>query len=98
MEINETRITTSDYKDIKNSLPIDQIELITIATKDYGPLGTDLWWFLVSDNKTLSIPNGATGETEMTKYLQEFSGFSNEQLSKAMSSIDNREFILWKKA
>lgn len=97
VEMIGTTLSTFDCEGTQNSLEFDLIELITIRTNDSGPLGTDLWWFFEGDNKTLAIPNGATGEAKTIEYLHKVLRFNNRELGKAMSSTDNKEFVVWRR-
>ncbi len=96
VEINRTEIRTIDYEGLETKCKINDISQIIIETNDTGPWGTDIWWKILGKEGFLSIPGGATGESEMLENFQKFPGFNNEELIKAMSSTDNAEFICWK--
>ncbi len=95
VEFIGTNLKTTDYNGIESSIEISGIYQVLIETNNSGPWGTDLWWRIFSKNGILSIPNGATGESEMLENFQRFPNFNNSQLIKAMSSIENAEFIVW---
>ena len=96
VEFNGTTIKTTNYDGIESLIEISGIHQILIETNDSGPWGTDVWWRILSKNGTLSVPGGATGESEMLENFQRFPNFNNGQLIKAMSSTENAEFIVWK--
>jgi len=96
VEINGTEIRTVDYEGIETKLKINDISQIIIETNDTGPWGTDIWWRILGQQGLLSIPGGATGESEMLENFQKLPEFNNEELIKAMSSTNNAEFICWK--
>lgn len=69
---------------------------IIIETNDTGPWGTDVWWRILSKDGLLSFPGGANGETIILDIFQCFPNFDNKEFIKAMGSVDNAEFIVWK--
>jgi hypothetical protein len=82
------------------SVRFDELRVIIIETNDTGPLGTDVWWILAGDAENRSgcvVPGGATGEREMLEALQRLPGFDNRALIDAMSSMENRRFLCWKR-
>ena len=97
VSINDETISTVDFEKRENSILISEIEVITILTNDTGPVGIDLWWNLSGNGKNVYIPNGATGEVEMTERLQKLANFDNEELKQAMRCTNNMEFIVWRK-
>jgi hypothetical protein len=96
VEFIETIIKATDYDGIESSIEISGIHQVIIETNDSGPWGTDIWWRILSNSGVLSVPGGASGESEMLENFQRFPNFDNEQLIKAMSSTENTEFIVWK--
>jgi hypothetical protein len=97
VSINDKTISTVDFEKRENSILISEIEVITILTNDTGPVGIDLWWNLSGNGKNVYIPNGATGEVEMTERLQKLTNFDNEELIRAMRCTNNAEFVVWRK-
>ncbi len=95
VQIVGTTIKTVDYDGIEKSFEIYGIQQIIIETNDSGPWGTDLWWRIFGKDGLLSVPGGATGESEMLENFQRFPNFDNAELIKSMSSTDNAEFVVW---
>lgn len=96
VKIDNDMILTKDYEGIERSFNYNEIKEIYIETNDTGPWLTDLWWRVISTNGTiLSIPGGATGESEMLEEFQKLSNFDNEKFITAMSSTDNAKFICY---
>lgn len=96
VEFTDSGLRTIDYEGIEKSIEKTKIEKIIVETNDSGPWGTDVWWRILTKEGLLSVPGGATGESEMLKKFQAFQEFDNEQLINAMSSTDNAEFVVWK--
>lgn len=97
VSINDETISTVDFEKRENSIPISEIEIIKILTNDTGPVGIDLWWDLSGNGKNVHVPNGATGEIEMTERLQKLANFDNEEFIRAMRCTENAEFVVWRK-
>lgn len=93
--IKDGLITSINYNQVSVSIAISSISKVSIATNDSGPWNTDLWWIISDGNQELQIPGGATGEDELLVALQQLEGFDNEQLIKAMSSVENAHFICY---
>ncbi len=74
-------------------------ELIGVAveTTDEGPLVPDVFFILGAKEGTLVFPQGATGDEEMLRRLQELPGFNNSALFEAMTCTDNKTFICWER-
>lgn len=97
VEFNDDSIKTIDYKAVEKTTKLNAIQKIIIETNDTGPWGTDVWWKIISENEFLTVPGGATGESEMLERFQQLENFDNEQLIAAMTSIENKGFVVWQK-
>jgi hypothetical protein len=73
------------------------LKAVLIETTDEGPFACDVFWVLLGSNQTgCVIPQGATGESELLKALQDkLPAFNNEALLLAMASTQNNRFIIW---
>jgi hypothetical protein len=89
------KIRTLDYEGVEKMLDINEIEQIIIETNDSGPWGTDIWWKIIGNKDLILVPGGATGESEMLDAFQKFSNFNNKEFIKAMSSVENAQFLCW---
>lgn len=78
-------------------MPWNSIERITIETNDSGPLGSDMWWCVSDNARTVRFPSGATGEKEFLQRVQTFSGFDNDTLIAATQSTEHAEFTCWQR-
>jgi hypothetical protein len=69
---------------------------IRIETTDLGPLFEDAEWvFRFADGSEVREPNGSIG-VHLPR-LQQLPGFDNDAVIEAMSCVDNRTFVVWKK-
>jgi hypothetical protein len=76
-----------------------ELSMVGITTTDEGPFFADVFWGLHgSDGKVKVVyPGGSTGEREMLLELQRrLDGFDNEELIRAMGSVSNASFLIWK--
>ncbi|MBC8043688.1 MAG: undecaprenyldiphospho-muramoylpentapeptide beta-N-acetylglucosaminyltransferase [Rhizobacter sp.] len=74
-----------------------EIKGVFVETNDQGPWADDVWWMVSGEKFSVMFPNGAAGEKEILERLQRLPNFNNEELIKAMTSTDNRLFIIWDK-
>jgi hypothetical protein len=81
----------------EQSLPWSELVEVAIKTTDEGPWNPDVFWVLRFQSGSLVFPQGATGERDMLRRLQELPGFDDEELIKAMGCTENDEFGLWRK-
>ena len=81
----------------EQSLRWSELVGVAVRTTDEGPLSADVFFILGTNDGTLIFPQGATGETEILRRLQEIPGFDNEALIEAMGCTDNQTFICWEK-
>lgn len=72
---------------------------VAIETNDSGPWGTDVWWLMFGSDGELACayPQGATGEQAALEYLIALAGFDHSEMMKAMSSVENSMFPVWRK-
>lgn len=76
----------------------DSIGLITIETNDGGPMGSDVWWCVSNNARTVRFPSGATGEKEFIQRVQTFPGFDNDTLIAATQSTEHAAFTCWQRS
>jgi hypothetical protein len=75
-----------------------EVEQVTIETNDSGPWGADVWWILTGAGRSCSYPGGATGEQEaLAEFRKRLPQFQDEQLTKAMCSTSNAQFVCWQR-
>ena len=98
--IDEQRIVCHRPNGKDESVSWDNLDAVMIETNDTGPLGTDVWWILFGRDGASGcvIPQGATGETELLERLQKLPGFNNQQLIEAMTCMNNKRFLCWRRA
>jgi hypothetical protein len=75
----------------------EDLEVVEILTTDDGPFAPDVFWMLHGSNGGVSVPQGASGESELVEKLQSLEGFNNEAFIEAMASTTNQSFVCWKK-
>lgn len=81
----------------EQSLRWSELVGVAVRTTDEGPLSPDVFFILGTNEGTLIFPQGATGERDILRRLQQLPGFNNETLIEAMGCTDNQTFICWEK-
>ena len=82
------------------SISWDKLDAVLLETTDDGPIGTDIYWLLLSKDMTCGclIPQGATGDKELLGKMQKrLLNFDNEMLTNAMGSTSNQRFVIWER-
>ena len=76
------------------------LHLVHIVTNDSGPLGLDVWWLLEDEDGEVlcAFPLGATGEQAVVDLLMILPGFDHMAMINAMSTSDNSDFVVWRRA
>ena len=74
-----------------------ELQHVEIETTDQGPFVEDVFWRLSTKTQMHTLPQGATGESELFKRLQALPGFNNEAVVEAMGATENRIWTLWQR-
>ncbi len=100
VDLNDGEISVADDKGAMAALKLTEISKVVIETNDSGPWGADVWWLLFGQNGQLrcAYPQGATGEDDALAYILALPNFNNAEMSKAMGSTDNANFIVYQTA
>jgi hypothetical protein len=93
----EGLITGTDEVGGIQSIALDELCGVAIATNDTGPWGADVWWLLYNreDQLACGFPQGATGEKAVIDMLMALPGFDHAEMIKAMGSTANAVFPVW---
>jgi hypothetical protein len=97
--VEEDRLRVADPRGQTSEVAWGAIERVVIRTTDLGPFAPDVFWLIDPiEEETIVIPGNATGESEMLGAMQQrLPGFRNDQLTEAMTSTSNREFVVWER-
>lgn len=78
---------------------LDRIQKIKIATNDSGPWGADVWWVFegLAGAVLSAFPQGATGEQDVVDWAMALPDFDYSAMTQAMASVENAEFVVWRK-
>jgi hypothetical protein len=82
----------------RESVRWSDLREVVIKTTDEGPFIEDVFIILIGKDQRSGclVPQGADGESELFSALQaRLPGFDNEKVIEAMSSSENRSFLLW---
>lgn len=74
------------------------LRAVIIQTTDEGPFVDDVFWILVGETSGCVVPSEAEGMNRLLERLQRLPNFDNETLIAAMSSMENRRFLCWKRS
>ena len=95
--VTDEGVSCSRPSGLVEAVEWDDLKEVSIVTNDEGPYAIDVMWLLVGDRGGCVVPQGATGEDELLKKLQNLEGFNNEAVIEAASSVANRKFVCWQK-
>ena len=98
VDITEDAVSCSCPDGRRQSTRWEELRRVELVTTDTGPFLTDVFWVLHGPNSVCVIPQGATGERELLRRLQELPGFRHEVVIDAMSCVANRAFLCWEAA
>jgi len=71
---------------------------VSVLTTDEGPFVEDVFFVLESaDGKGCVVPQEADHDSRLLEFLQKLPGFDNEQLVRAMTSVENARFLCWER-
>lgn len=74
------------------------VRAIKLINTDEGPVLPDIWLALIGENSSCLIPHGSPGFDKVYDIVSRYENFDFENVTKSMSSTDNAEFLLWKRA
>ena len=74
-----------------------ELQAVIIETNSAGPIDPDYYWILVGKNKGCVVPTGVEGEEQLFERLQKLPGFDNEAVIEAMSCVEKKRFLCWKR-
>lgn len=75
----------------------DDLHRVEVLTTDDGPFAPDVFWALLGTSGGCLIPQGATGERELSGRLGQLPGFDHEAVIQAMGSTANARFLCWQR-
>lgn len=75
----------------------EEISEVIAITNDSGPWGIDFWYVLTTPSGECTFPLGAIGYEPAVDWIQGRPGLSVEEMTKAIRSTSNSEFLLWRK-
>lgn len=73
----------------------DDLQKVEVHTTSDGPFLPDVFWVLHDTQGSCSIPQGASGDKELTALLMALPGFDHEAFIQAMASTDEAVFTCW---
>src|SRR5262245_22481420 len=81
----------------KEKLSWSDLQSVEIVNTDDGPMVADVFWVLNGSNRSVVIPQGATGEEPSLARLQMLPGFDNGSVIKAMTVSTNMRTLCWRR-
>jgi len=97
VSIKNENIFLTEPNGNKSECAFEDIDKVLIVTTDDGPIYPDVFWTIVSKEKTLFIPQGAIGENKLADKIMDLPGFDNEKFIESMRSVEDMEFVCWTK-
>lgn len=71
------------------------VSIIKIITNDKGPFEEDVFYKLEGPDLSCYLPQAADPNGDFLEMLQSLKGFNNKAVMKAMTSTENKVFIIW---
>lgn len=98
--IDANNLSVIDAEGNERAISKADVSGVAIETNDSGPWGADVWWLIFGsdDGVSCAYPQGATGEQAAMDYLMALPGFDHAEMIKAMSSVENAVFPVWRKS
>jgi hypothetical protein len=100
VEIDSLGVTCIDPTGNPAHIAWDAADEVLFETNDRGPSEIDVWLVLRGARETCRVPSGAPGQRELLheSCKARFEGIDWKAATAAASSVDNREFILWRRS
>ncbi len=98
VDFDEAKIQTDCEYSPTRELLWENVSGISIQTTSEGPWIYDFWWHFTSTNgeELLLFPMEAKGEKALFEYLLDtYPDFDKENFTKAISSTEDKAFLLW---
>ena len=74
------------------------LQVVYIQTTDAGPAVDDVFWVLGGGESGCVVPSEAEGMDLLLQRLQSLPNFDHNAAIAAMSCVENREFLCWRRA
>lgn len=74
------------------------LKKVEVVTTSDGPFAPDVFWVLHGTDGGCVVPQGATGDRQLLKRLQDLPGFDNHAVIEAMCCASDRRFLCWQRA
>ncbi len=97
VRFDEIEITCQQSNGDVETVSWAELRAVFIETTSAGPFDTDLYWLLVGKDRGCAVPSGAKGEKQLFERLQKLPNFDNDQVIAAMSCVEEKRFLCWKR-
>lgn len=100
VSLEGSRVIVVEPDGTRMEADFEDLQLVKIVTNDTGPWGADVWWAFEGAGEIIlcAWPQGASGEQPVIDWTMGLSGFDHEAMIGAMSSVENANFIVWRRA
>jgi hypothetical protein len=95
LAITDTFVICYRPDDTSERVDWADLQKVEIRTTSDGPLLPDVFWLLHGTSGGCSIPQGASGDKELTALLTALPGFDHEAFIQAMASTEEALFTCW---
>jgi len=82
----------------RQRIALAQLIEVGIMTTANGPFGDDVFWVLKTNSKSVTVPWGIDGESELLAALQALPEFDHDAVIKASASTELAAFQAWIRA
>jgi hypothetical protein len=98
VECSETGVTCNRPDGTMEKVDWGDLQRVEIVTTDEGPWSPNVFWVLHGSESGCLVPQGATGDKELLKRLEDLPGFDNDAFIRAMGCASNERFLVWSKS
>lgn len=96
MTVSDEELTVTESATRSATVRWADVREVCVRTTDAGPFTEDVFFVVRDATLQLTIPQSHAPETFVAR-LQALPGFDNEALISAMTSMQNAEFICYRK-
>lgn len=97
IRFDEDALWTTFEGALRDRVHWDRIEQIVIKTTDRGPREDDVIWIFFGGDEGVIVGSEANGMSSLVDRLVQLPGFDHREMIDAMSSMQDRNFVVWKK-
>jgi hypothetical protein len=98
ISVDEVGVRRQHNDGVIEQVTWDELEEVVIKTTAAGPYFEDFLFILCGQNRSeCVVPLGQARSTDLLERLQSLPGFDNEKFIQATASVEEAQFVCWRK-